>query len=565
MLIKTLAGGVLLALLASTAQAGQIKTDYLDWDGGATTSGDAKVALGSPNPFVSNVGGPVLKVFAGPSLYDTVALGSGAIPPDTMGAVGATQYVSYVNGAVAVYSKATGTLQGSIMSDSAFWAAAGQTGTGGDPRLLYNASANRWMAVSLGGNSFTNGQNGAGVNLPDIQIAVSKTSDATGAWQSIKFTGYAGTGFGGIADYPTLAMDNNAVYIGTNNYAYGSSTGTSASFKGTTLNVIPLSSLFSGSAPTVTGNVQFNTIYTGTAADDLSRGFAIQGVNNTDRAGTTGRVIGVSIDANGLTSYDITKAGQAGTTRTTAVDGIAIADYNGNGPGRQPGGFNGQPSRIIDTSDDRTSSSAYEVNGRIYVVHTVTPIGSDYTVVRYTVVDAVTKAVLDEGDVGTAGHDYYYGSIAVNAFGQGVISYTRSGSGLDGAITVMARTFDTTLVGKLVPTSGELTIKVSDVLNYHNGSTELVAPAGRQRWGDYASITLDPIESNKFWLTGEYATFWNNANGGHPTGSGNSRWATVIAEIQADAVPEPATWAMMIAGFGMVGAAARRRRTMQTA
>lgn len=33
----------------------------------------------------------------------------------------------------------------------------------------------------------------------------------------------------------------------------------------------------------------------------------------------------------------------------------------------------------------------------------------------------------------------------------------------------------------------------------------------------------------------------------------------------AGGVPEPAAWALMIAGFGMVGSAARRRRTMRTA
>jgi hypothetical protein len=30
-------------------------------------------------------------------------------------------------------------------------------------------------------------------------------------------------------------------------------------------------------------------------------------------------------------------------------------------------------------------------------------------------------------------------------------------------------------------------------------------------------------------------------------------------------IPEPGTWAMMIAGFGLVGFAARRRRTLATA
>lgn len=44
----------------------------------------------------------------------------------------------------------------------------------------------------------------------------------------------------------------------------------------------------------------------------------------------------------------------------------------------------------------------------------------------------------------------------------------------------------------------------------------------------------------------------------------NTPWASqLLSNIVGpvtDAVPEPATWAMMIAGFGMAGAAMRRRR-----
>jgi hypothetical protein len=39
----------------------------------------------------------------------------------------------------------------------------------------------------------------------------------------------------------------------------------------------------------------------------------------------------------------------------------------------------------------------------------------------------------------------------------------------------------------------------------------------------------------------------------------------IIIKVTAMAVPEPASWAMLIAGFGLVGAAARRRRTVVAA
>ncbi len=38
--------------------------------------------------------------------------------------------------------------------------------------------------------------------------------------------------------------------------------------------------------------------------------------------------------------------------------------------------------------------------------------------------------------------------------------------------------------------------------------------------------------------------------------------ASGLSEVRFSAVPEPATWAMMIAGFGLVGGALRRRRTI---
>ena len=380
------------------------------------------------------------------------------------------------------------------------------------------------------------------------------------------FTGYAGLGFGGTADYPTLAITQNSLIIGTNDFAPNRAGGPN-SFRGTSTTIIPINSILSAGGPTVAGGVQyFNDINT---ADALTRGFAIQGVNGSG-AGGTDHILAVSIEGNALTRYDIgglTPNSAFGATRGAATDFLG-GNYAGNGPGRQPSALN---PRVIDTLDDRVGSSVYEVGGLIYSVHTVTPLdnhgnSTDHTAVRWDVIRASDNTVLAEGDIKDATHDYYEGSLAVNAAGRVVIAYNRSGSDADGKISVLARTYRTRADGSLGQLGGELLLKVSISGDYHNGSVDGFPAAGRQRWGDYSQVSLDPTDENVFWLIGEFAREPNTA-ANHPEGSGTggTRWGTWINSIViGSAVPEPANWAMLVAGFGLMGGALRRRRTLAT-
>ena len=125
-------------------------------------------------------------------------------PPDTNGEVGATQYVQIVNEGYQVFSKSTGA---SILGPSSIvslWAGFGgvcQNNGNGDPVVLYDQLAGRWVITQF-----------AGTSVPtDECIAVSTTSDATGSWNRYGF--HLGTNF---FDYPHLGVWPDAYYMSMN-------------------------------------------------------------------------------------------------------------------------------------------------------------------------------------------------------------------------------------------------------------------------------------------------------------------------------------------------------------
>jgi len=97
------------------------------------------------------------------------------------------------------------------------------------------------------------------------------------------------------------------------------------------------------------------------------------------------------------------------------------------------------------------------------------------------------------------------------------------------------------------------------------GAVTYFSPAGTTTFtvdnglfqGGYTDVatTLALVSGNNT-LTFSY----NNYN---PQGLGDESWG--LSDISVSAVPEPANWAMLIAGFGLVGAAARRRRMVVAA
>lgn len=497
----------------------------------------------------------LINSFVGSSDRDTRALGIGLQPPDVNGTVGTTQFAQLQNGSFAVYDKNTGALLAPRITDSAFFQRAGGEATGGDVRILFDPNARRWVAIGFG----TPGNR--------LQIAVSDNDDALGRFRAVAFDGLRGFPgqINGVADYPTLSLAGDRLVIGTNNF-FATVAGGARNFQGVSVNSVSLSDLYAASGPSLASLRTFDSPFN--AANQLNNGFAIQGVGRAPDGTGSFDVLAVSLLTNDLVTYSFDANGAKSTTKF-----LGSANYDAPRPGRQPDLLNTGNARVVDTLDDRISSSVFAVGGKIYSVHTVTPLGQDHTVVRISIIDDATKTLLSETDITGPDdtYDFYEGSLAVNSRGEFVVGYVRSGDAshpVDGRISIFARSYATNADGTITSTSGDILIKQSPVDDYHLGSPQGQPAAGRQRFGDYSSVSLDPTDENRFYVINQFADFFNNAAGGNPAGTGFARFGTFVGIIGINqggggggGVPEPATWAMMIAGFGFIGNAMRRRRT----
>ncbi|MFZ2234871.1 MAG: hypothetical protein WBP11_09620, partial [Dokdonella sp.] len=130
-------------------------------------------------------------------------------PPDTNGEVGTTQYVQMVNNGLQVFNKTTGASVLGPIAVSSIWAGFGgvcQNNGNGDPVVLFDQLANRWLISQF-----------AGASVPtDECIAISTTSDATGTWARYGF--HLGTNF---FDYPHLGVWPDGYYMAMNVFNAG--------------------------------------------------------------------------------------------------------------------------------------------------------------------------------------------------------------------------------------------------------------------------------------------------------------------------------------------------------
>ncbi|MEI6654861.1 MAG: hypothetical protein WCP45_08845 [Verrucomicrobiota bacterium] len=469
-----------------------LRPDRHGLPGGAqTTHGQP----GAPSVNLPNFGPqPVGTNYTGATLADC-----DSYPPDTMGAVGPTQFIVAVNGRLRSFNKATGVADGVLdLSMDTFFSPVMTPPISSnyttDPHIRYDRLSGRWFLIIVdvpGGAS----------KLPNrVLIAVSNAATIT---TSAAFTFFyfqhdtvspAGD-TGKFADYPTLGIDNNALYIGDNVFT------SRGRFSGCSAFVVRKSSIL-GTGPIVV------TAFRGLVTSSTSEGpYTPQGVDNFDPAATEGYFIGTSNAAFGrLVARRVSTPG--GTP--TLSSNILIAVDPTTDPITVPhlgntSGTNG----YLDAVDDRLFA-AHIRNGQLWTAHNIevdntgtAAVGGGRNGSRWYQIQNLggTPSVVQSGTVFDSAasnpKSYWIPSIMVSGQGHVAMGFSSAGSNSRINAACTGRLAGDPLGTMQIPSAYTASSTA------YNPPADTGGPSGR-RWGDFSFTSLDPDDDMTLWTIQEF-------------------------------------------------------------
>lgn len=423
-----------------------------------------------------------------------------------MGAAGPSQFIVTVNGRFRTYNKATGAADGALNVDpDVFFASVLTTGVHAngttDPRVRFDRLTNRWFIVMVDIPTDTSNvsiNNRFLIAVSSGPTISSQTSFSFFFFQQNAVSPVGDTGY--FADYPTLGLDANALYVGANMY-----TGAGA-FRSTTGWVVRKSSIL-GAGPIVV--TAFRGLATGTDTTLNPGPYTPQGVDNDDPAATEGYFIGVDNQSYGL--LVMRRVSNPGGTPTIS-DNLNIVVPATNAP------INVTPlgsTCPLDAADDRLFAAQIKKNPitGVRTLWTAHHIGVDSTGTASDAptVDAsrwyeiynltTTPAIKQTGtlyDSTSNRRSYTYPAIAMSGQGHVAMSCSTMGPNDRTGVAVTGR-----LNGDTAGTLQPVTMAPLTGFNYNYEACTSITTY--QRWGDYGYTCVDPNDDMTMWTVQEFA------------------------------------------------------------
>lgn len=424
-------------------------------------------------------------------------------PPDTNGAVGATQYVQWVNGSFAVFNKGTGALVLGPVAGNSVWAGFGggcETNNDGDPIVQYDKAAGRWILTQFSVST-----------VPYLQcVAVSTDEDATGSYNRYAFS-YGNTQF---PDYPKLGVWPDAYYLSFNIFNNG------RTFAGAKVCALDRNSMLAG-ATASQQCFQLSTSYGGLLPSDLDG-------STPPPAGSPAFYLNFGTNALNFWRFHVDWTNSANSTLTGPTS-IPVATFtpacNGGACIPQPG-TRQQLDSLADRLMYRLAYRKFSDHESLVVNHSVA-VGSNkksmVASVRWyelrntngSTLGSGTPTVYQQGTLSALdGIFRWMGSIAMDKFGNIALGYSASSSSVFPSVRYTGRV-------------------ATDALGTMAAETVVMAGGGSQlpnlnRWGDYSAMTVDPVDDCTFWYTNEYLKT-----------NGTFNWSTWINSFQLPGCSNP--------------------------
>ena len=433
--------------------------------------------------------------FTAATLADT----GGSYPPDTMGVVGPSQFMIVLNGRIRVFDKLTGAV-GSLDADlDVFFATVRGSDLSGDPRVRYDRLSGRWIV-----SSFTDA---TGSNKLLLAVSNNGTINSSTVWTYFSFqqdTVSPAGDTGNFADYPTLAVDANAVYMGIAVFT------PAGSYRGTSAFVIRKSSIL-GAGPIVVSAFRALTTSSGGAGPTTPHG-----ADNYDPTATEGYFIGTNNNSNGTLMMrrvsnpggTPTLSGNISITVPATLPPISVP-HLGN-----TNGTNGQ----LDPIDDRLMA-AHVRNGSLWTSHAIgvnnTGVSSG-TVTRNgarwyelsnlsgtpTVVQSGTLFTSNTTNI-TTDRNYWIPTVMVSGQGHAALGFSTAGTN-EYANAATAGRLATDSLGTL-----QAPLLYTNSTTAYNPSADPGSSSGPRRWGDYSMTSLDPSDDMTMWTVQEFCSSTN--------------------------------------------------------
>jgi len=411
------------------------------------------------------------------------------IPPDPVVAAGPQHLVSLVNRRIAFYTK-TGNQLAEYYLSSWF-------NTGGppnnplpfDPRVIYDHYSGRFVVLAA---------LGASTSQAYYLVAVSQTSDPTGAWW--KYTLDASVnGVNHVnmwADYPDIGFDADAVYI----CSFNATPSDSGLY--TKVRILKKSELYNGLP------VTFADFWNLRNADE-SAAFTVKPAHHFDSPSS---------------AYLINTAGRLGGDYVTLwrIDNPASANPNLVRQATiQVGQFSAPhdvhqlgTTHTLDAGDSRAMNAVFR-NNRIYTTFMENYLSA--SAIRYLKIHIGSNYLERDIRYGSAATDYFMPAVYVDQNQNVVLAFNRSS-----AIQYIDLRCAYHYFGQQSPgTSTVLSMSSGFFWSTNQGL----------RWGDYTGLALDPVD-NAAWVCGELVGVPVTS----PTGDEeeNELWSTWIEQVSAD-------------------------------